>query len=346
MSWFKLWLYHLDIWLYQGGYTPYITQHSTNNMDVFDETSTTSDCNNTFSEEQKNHMLIARGVIGTLSMTLCLFAVILVLCMKKYKIFTYRLAIYQILSSLGLSAAQVLLLLLVNYMYNGDSSYYQNACESTAFLLEYLVWIKLFFTTCLLFLFFLIVHLKGFKKLEIGYVLISTLFPLLYTWIPFIRNSFGVSGTWCWIRDWKDDCTTEQYLQGIIELLYGPYFIFLAMIVVAVVVIMNVSTRRYKYKTPENEPLVETPEHNPTKTAIKGSLPLLAYPIIFIVLALFPLINRVYGPIRYNDTFGLALAYSITESSWGFFAGLALIIHIFMTYLEKKNNSNKETIKL
>ena len=306
-----------------------------------DENSTTSDCNNTFSEEQKNHILIARGVIGILSMTLCLIAVILVLCMKKYRIFTYRLAMYQVLSSLGLSAAQVLLLLLLNYMYNGDSSYYQNACKSTAFLLEYFVWIKLLFTTCLVFLFFLIVHLTNFKKLEIGYVLFSTLFPLLYTWIP----SFGVSGVWCWVRDWKDDCATETYQQRIIELSYGPFFIFLTMIVVAVVVMMIVSVQRiYKYKIPENEPL-KNPEHNLTKTAIKWSLPLLAYLIIFSFLALFPLINRVYGPIRYNDTFGLALAHSITESLWGFFAGLALIIYIFVIYLEKKKHSIEETIK-
>ena len=297
-----------------------------------DENSTISDCNNTFTKDQKNSILIVWGGTGMLSLIMCMIAVSVVFCMRLYKNFTYRLAMYQILSSLCLSAAEASYLTLLNY--NGDI-YYQIACKTTAFLVEYFLWIKLLFTICLIFhLFCLAVCLKNFKKLEIGYVLFSILFPLLYTWIPFIHNSYGVAPAWCWIKDWKDDCATQKYLEGIIEqfvLWYGPLFVSLTLSVVAVFIILIVLAQRaYANKKSESECLIENHERNQNKKAIKELLPLLAYPVIFYILVLFPLINRVYSAISPHPSFGWALAHGLCQPLWGFFSSCALIIHIFV----------------
>ena len=308
-------------------------------MDVLGENSTISDCNNTFTKDQKHFVLIVSGSTGFLSFTMCLIAVYLVFRLKLYKCFTYRLATYQILSSLCVSAVQTSFITLLNY--NGNI-YYQITCKSISFLLEYFLWIKLLFTLCLVFhLFCLSVCLKNFQKLEIGYVLFSILFPLLYSWIPFIHNSYGVAGAWCWIRDWKDDCATQKYLEGIIEqfvLWYVPVFISLTLSVIAVFIILIVLTQRaYTHKNSENEYLIENHERNQNKKAMKEILPLLVYPVIFYFLILFPIINRVYSAISYKASFGLALAQSFTESLWGFFSSWALIIHILvMRQLKKK----------
>ena len=312
---------------------PHITQYSAK----MDENSTT-DCNNTFTQEQKNHILLAKSGTGILSLTMCLIAVFLVFRLKLYKYFTYRLAMYQILSSLCLSVVEVSFLTLFNY--DGDI-YQQIACKTTAFFLEYFVWIKLLFTICLVFhLFCLAVCLKNFRRLEIGYVLFSILFPLLHSWIPFTHNSFGFAGAWCWIRDWKDDCANEKYLQGIIEqfgLWYGPLFVSLTLTVVAVFITLLVLTKRaYAHRNTENKFLIDNHERNQNKKAIKELLPLLAYPVIFYVLVLFPLINRVYSAISPNASIVLALVHSLTESLWGFCSSWALIIHILVMRQLKK----------
>ena len=160
------------------------------------------------------------------------------------------------------------------------------------------------------------------------------MFPLLFSWIPFIHNSYGVAGAWCWIRDWKDDCATQKYLEGIVEqfvLWYGPLFISLTLSVVAVFIILVVlAWRSYTHRTQEHKFLVENHERNQNKKAIKELLPLLAYPVIYYLLALFPIINRVYSAISSNASFELALTQSITEPFWGFFSSWALIIHIFV----------------
>ena len=140
-------------------------------------------CNNTFTEGQKNIVLIVKSGTGLISLVMCLIATSLVVCFRLYKYFTYRLAMYQILSSLCLSAVEASFLSLLNY--DDDDPYQQKVCKTTAFLLEYLLWMKLLFTICLIFhLFCLAICLKNFIKLEIGYVLFSILFPLLCTWIP------------------------------------------------------------------------------------------------------------------------------------------------------------------
>ena len=309
-------------------------------MDVFSENSTVSDCNSTFTKDQKNCVLIVKSGTGLLSFTMCLIAVSIVLCMRLYKYFTYRLAMYQILSSLCLTVMEVSHITLLNY---DGNIYYQIACKSISFIMEYLIWIKLLFTLCLVFhLFCLAVCLKNFKKLEIGYVLFSILFPLLFSWIPFIHNSYGVAGPWCWIRSWKDDCATQKYLEGIIEqfvLWYGPLFISLTITVVAVFIILIVLAQRaYTHKNQESECLIENHERNQNKKAIKELLPLLAYPVIFYVLSLFPLIDRIHSAISYNVSFGWALGHALCQASWGFFSSWALIIHILvMRKLKKKH---------
>ena len=314
---------------------PHITQYSAK----MDENSTTSDCNNTFTQEQKNHLLIAKSVTGMLSLAMCLIAVFLVFCLRLHKYFTYRLAMYQILSSLCLSVVQVLGLTLLNYDENVNQ---QIACKTTAFFLEYFFGIKLLFTLCLIYhLFCLAVCLKNFQKREIGYVLFSILFPLPLSFIPFIHNSYGVSGAWCSIRSWKGDCATQKYLEGIIKqflLWYGPLFISLTLSVIAVFIILIVLAQRtYAHKNQENECLIENQERNQNKKAIKELLPLLAYPVIFYILALFPLINRIYSAISPNANFGWFLGHALCQASWGFFSSWALIIHILvMRQLKKK----------
>ena len=101
-------------------------------MDILTEN---SDCNNTFTQEQKNHILLAKSGTGILSLAMCLIAVSLVFCLRLYKYFTYRLAMYQILSSLCLGVVEISALTLLNY--DEDIYYYQIACKTTAFLLEY-----------------------------------------------------------------------------------------------------------------------------------------------------------------------------------------------------------------
>ena len=301
-----------------------------------------SDCNVSFTIRQRNDLLIAMASSGVVSSVMCSIAVLLVLYLTMYKYFVYRLALYQVLSSLFFSLSEVIVLLMINY--TPDNKYYIIACRTTAFLVQYTMSVKLLFTLCLMFhLFSLAVCLKNLKNFEIAYILVSIVFPLFVDWIPFVHDFYDLAGPWCWIRDWNNDCPSQKDMIGIIEqfsLWYGPLFISLTLCLIVVIIILSVLVKRaYVTRSKESEPLLV--QENRNKIALKEILPLLAYPIIFFVLALFPLIDRIYGAISPHGSFNLLLIHALSEASWGSFSALALLVHVCLRHKLRHQTSNQ-----
>ena len=291
-------------------------------------------CNNTFSKEQIDQILIALSTTGMVSMVTCFIAVLMVVLLRLYKKFAYRLALYQVLAALFFSLTLSLELLALHY--ESKSVYFRRVCEAVGFMTQYSTWVKLMFTACLTFhLFCLAVFFKNFIKLEVMYVLISVFSPLLHVWIPFIKHSFGMSGAWCWIRGWKDDCAREKYTLGLIEqfaLWYGPFFLValvdaLAIVTMVITLAIRASKERRRSSVSDMEPLLNQ-TRDQKKEALKQLLPLLIYPLLFLMLILFALVDRVYGALAKSASYPLAIIHAVFGLSWGLFAGLALILHL------------------
>ena len=304
-------------------------------MEFSDNEQLTTNCTDSFSNKQMTRLLIALTISGLVSAVLCLIAVIVVLRYTLYKFFVYRLALYQILSCLVFSVAEALQLMTINYG-TGEDTYHHIACQFTAFLNTYTVWVKLILTLSLVFhIYVRAVYLKDLKKLEIVYIVISFLIPGFIASVPLITKYYGLAGGWCWIRDWKKRCASDKDTVGIIHqfsVWYGPLTIFLFICLIAVVIVVTKycfwrhCTRCHKTNTNEDA----------NKKAVKELLPLLLYPVIFFVLALFPLINRLNGAISPHDSFGWMMSHAITEALWGSCSALVLIGHV--AYVVCKRN--------
>ena len=292
----------------------------------------TDSCNSSFSKQQIDQILIALGTAGIASVVTCSVAVLMVISSLLYKKFVYRLALYQVLAALFFSLTLSLELLALHYQ--GKSVYFRRVCEAVGFLTQYSTWVKLMFTACLTFhLFCLAVFFKNFVKLEVVYVLISVFSPLLHVWIPFIKHSFGMSGAWCWIRGWKDDCAREKYTLGLIEqfaLWYGPFFLIALVDALAIVImVITLAIRAFKKKRclSDQETLLEQ-NRDQKKEALRQVLPLVVYPILFLVLVVFAMIDRVYGALAKSVSYPLTIIHAVLGLSWGLFTGLALIVHL------------------
>lgn len=291
-------------------------------------------CNSTFTKEQVDEILIALGSTGITSLLVCSVAVVMVIWLHLCKIFAYRLALYQVLAALFFSLTLSLELLALHY--NSGSTYSRRVCEAVGFLTQYSTWVKLMFTVCLTFhLFCLAVFFKNYQKLEVAYVLLSVLFPLLHAWIPFLHKSFGMSGAWCWIRGWEDDCATKKYEVGLIEqfaLWYGPFFTValidtLAITIMGTVLVGRACLERKHASGDESQPLLRR-KVDQRKEALRQMMPLLVYPLLFLVLILFALVDRVYGALAKDVSYALTVVHAVVGLSWGLFAGLALILHL------------------
>ena len=297
-----------------------------NDEQMFKMASSSNHCG--FSNHSREEILLSMGCPALVSVACCIIAVSMVFLLRLCKHFVYRLASYQVLASLFTSISMALVLMLLKR----PSTYFNVACETTAFLIEYSLVVKLLFTVWLTFhLFSYAVFFKNFKNLEWLYILSSVFVPLLFSWIPFVHRGYGVSGAWCYIRSWKNDCSTEDYVTGIIEqfaFYYGPAVFFLTVSIVAIAVMVVVMIRR-AYNTAESEtrPLIDRDQK---VEALKQLVPLLAYPIIYFGLLLFPLTNRIYMAAFSSKSVALLVAHGVTHSSMGMFAAMALIVHICM----------------
>ena len=71
---------------------------------------------------------------------MCLFACLVVACLRLHRQTAYRLALYQILSTLFYSFTEILALLLINF--NKENGYYIHACTAMPFLVMYSLWVQ------------------------------------------------------------------------------------------------------------------------------------------------------------------------------------------------------------
>ena len=145
-----------------------------------------------------NHAVHA-GTNGV-SVLVCLLAAILVHRLKLYTKLVYRLALYQVLSALGMSSVSIMEVMFINY--DDSPNIYGRICKAIGFLLVYTEWIKLLFTMWVTFhLFCFAVLYKNLKKLEVLYVVTSLLVPAVIAIVPLVTQAYGISsdGDICYI---------------------------------------------------------------------------------------------------------------------------------------------------
>ena len=160
---------------------------------LFAGTMGTTSCNVTgnLTSEQNNTLLIIFGSTGGAGVIVCMVSILLVFVKKLYKKLVYRLALYQVLSSLLFSTLEVLQLVFRNYHRNPEV--YRPFCLAVAFLDLWSMWMKLCFAVSITFhLFCSAMCSRDMTKYELAYVLTSLLLvPLPVSIVPFVTNSYG-----------------------------------------------------------------------------------------------------------------------------------------------------------
>ena len=301
-------------------------------------------------ESDKNKPQYVMSISGVVSVICCVLALGLVFYLKLHKHFLYRLAMYQVLSSMLVSLNAVLAIILNREVWWSNQKYnetFDAMCEAIAFLLLYFDWIKLLFTTMLSFhLFCLAVCLKDFKYYEKEYIVISVCLPALFVWIPFIKHKFGPVGPWCWIKN-----PNNKWNAGLAEqifLWYVPCIVLLLFCTIAAVAVIVVLWYRHNSNNNSNERealLNQASDKN--MNALIEITPLLIYPTVYIILQIITAIVHIYIAICKQLYFGSIITNSVIDGSWGIFSSMALFFHIMISkYLKRrKKNLNLESDK-
>ena len=274
-------------------------------------------------------LIILEGSLKGTGVLICSLAIILSFALRLHKLLTYRLAIYQVSSSLAYGTLSILSV--VRYFMGNDDS----LCLASAYLVTYTFMVKYLFTIIItIHLFFFAVCYINFKRLEVCYLVISLVVPAALAAIPFATNTYGSQSSgspWCWIQQ-TDDCPPQILTSGVVEiyvLLYGPIFISLLVAFLLISIMLGVLAYRICVV-----PGVATKN----KTVIKQMLPLTAYPIIFYALMLISMVTYIYDAAGLSIAMNRALLYVDRFAYGGFIwaSGLTLLLHISVMLWSKR----------
>jgi hypothetical protein len=250
-----------------------------------------NNCSSPFDDRIYAIVSAVGAVSGFISFLASCFVVFIIVLFKKWRFFTQRLIFYLAITSVLLSLAAIL----QTTDYNNAN--HKNFCIFAGFFSQVSGWMGLNAMTCIVISLLLTAFTKKrAEKLEILYVFLIFIFPLMFNWIPFIKSSYGRAGAWCWIRSTEETtCLEFKFGQLLQQLLwYIPlYVIMFALIILYVIVMVKLYHTKRKWTG-----TIDQHEKKTQEKWIKEMLSLVAYPLMFFLIVIPAFINRIHGAVH------------------------------------------------
>lgn len=192
-------------------------------------------------------------------MLTAIFVLLLLFLNKAYKSTLQRLFIYLTIMTVLL---EICLTIQIEHFFNYPSQ--DIFCTILGFFSEYIGSVTYTFTNEISVYLVYIVYsrLKGntnsisdtgcwTKSLEWIMVSISVIFPLTYTWVPFLDGKYGLNGATCWIKAVDENCTRSG-LRDQLVIMSARYMVY-AVIVIATIALAIVYCRMaYRHRETES----------------------------------------------------------------------------------------------
>ncbi len=250
----------------------------------------TGDCISGYTTSVFQAVAIVRATSGAVSAIASILVILLIVVFKKYLFFTQKLILYLSIASL-LNSITIALQGAVYFPDNISARYY---CGISGFLEQTTHWSLLLAVSSIT----IDIYLKAIHGIQtrrsVYYAIVTFTFPVTINWIPFVNQAYGRSGPWCWITS---NCgqniygTIYQYV-----LWYMPlYTVVLGIMVIYVIAYLSIRKQKQGYRGNYDPNRKERLEQM-TREVIS----LAYYPIIFLLLQVFPTINRVAEAFGYK----------------------------------------------
>ena len=184
---------------------------------------------------------------------------------------------------------------------------------------------------------------KNTQKYKIPYIIGILVPPLLISWIPFLYLSYGPAGIFCWIRNRNyDDCSTfdiGNYFR--FSVYYIPFY--LLMFILAVLLALSLCIARRKRKQWITGNLGKETKELQKKIASEIR-PLIGYPVLFMIISIFPLVSRIYDATEPDEDDVFYYILSVLLVTFYRLIGVTVSL-IFVLDQETRKNLNKKEIR-
>lgn len=263
---------------------------------------------------------------GTLSLVASLSVILVILIFKKYNFFIQRLILYLCIAAALNSASIMMRFSRVTHHTEGNDLH--NLCVAMAFIDQTTHWSVTIAFTCMTFNMLIVVLFnRSTKGLEMGYFCIIFFFPLMFNWMPFLQEGYGEAGAWCWIRshNYRQNCSKNRF--GLImqyALWYVPHYLVLGCLFIAyLVLIINVIRKSYHWRGLYRS---TTEQQSQQRLMMKEMvMPIIFYPLGFLVLNLFPLMNRMYDTFH-DPSYILWILHAVFSPLQGGYIALVYVL--------------------
>ena len=155
-------------------------------------------CPNPFDDQLFAIVGAVAAVSGFLSLLAGSFIAFIIVLFRKYRFFSQRLILYLAITTIIKSMSVISQR--VDYT-NQRTTGLNHFCVFSGFFSQTSSWMILnaviSITLSLLIAAF---FNKQQEKLELIFLFFIFIFPITFTWIPFIQSAYGESGAWCWKR--------------------------------------------------------------------------------------------------------------------------------------------------
>lgn len=301
-----------------------------------------TNCSSVFEDHEFTNVAVVNMVVGLLSFIICCFTIILIAVLKRWQFFSQRLILYLTITAMLLSLSNIINR--VDFAKNPTTAL-TRFCIFGGFFSQVTSWMTLCSNTSItIYLFLRTMFKKNTEKYELLYVMFTFGFPFLFSWIPFINTSYGRAGVWCWIRSYDMiNCKAFAFGKWLqFGLLYIPLYVLLAVLIVLYILIIAKIYRQRKVLSGTDNPHAS----KVVRKIMSEVLSLIAYPLIYFVLTLPLLLNRIHASINPEEPsltlwYLAALTFPLEGACTGFVFTFNTLVCRRTTWIELRSQTGR-----
>ena len=307
--------------------------NSTNNLSCYN-----------FSKREYDAAYGTKMSVATVGVLMSLLVIFLVLISKSYKHFVFRLVIYFMVADTLQAIAHILELIPVAHIENEVivRPGWNSLCAAFGFFDQVTVWMgNVGILWIMLYLLWLIHQLKKLlggaqpenvqlyqmsPKTELIGLFFLLFFPFTFNWIPFIWDMYGLSGLWCWIKISRyGEC--KDFQLGLI-LMFSMFFVPLILIILFSFAGFLAITFILCRGAIDQKGLAGKIYQRGIKEMVLISI----YPIVYNILCLIIIINRIDSAVNVGGTnktpyFPLWMAHAFADPARVLLPPVAFLLH-------------------
>ena len=290
--------------------------------------------------EQRHVILNVALVACSVGVVVTSVAIVVLLIFRSYRLLIFRIVLYVMIGNLLTICVQVVRVFPVETGsdHNTVKKGWTSICRCLGYLVQVTSWMG---PACLLWLVLYILHIAKSHKLrkvtklsrsELVGIGLCFLSPFTFSWIPFIDDYYGLSGSWCWIKVTKELCNDTDVTIGhtyILALHYVPLMVFVFINTIACIIIFCIWCE--------------------TQSDIKVVIFVIMYPLVYDVLCIMVTTSRLHSMFsgRREQSYSLWIAHALAEPARVILSSMLVIIQwVFPFTREMIKSLNSATTEI